>query len=293
MGVMSTEQPERLQVVGIDGSPCSQLALSWALARAPRLGPVRPVSAWHYPWWALVPTATGSMVPPGESEFEAIAHRVVGQALDGIDDEHLVAHEVIHGAPGPALVSATERASLLVVGTRGRGAVAGSVLGSVSLHCVNRAPVPVAVIPDGTPVEDRHQRVVVGADGSANGRRALAWALDHTPASTQIDVVHAWDPGAAMLPEVAVVVAEKGEQQSQELVASTIEAIQDRIEVTGHTVNGISHRGDPRRTLRSEAETADLLVVGARGHEGVAHLLLGSVATALVHHPNAATVVVR
>ena len=41
------------------------------------------------------------------------------------------------------------------------------------------------------------------------------------------------------------------------------------------------------------AAEADLLVLGARGHEGVAHLLLGSVTTGLVHQPVIPTVVVR
>ena len=38
---------------------------------------------------------------------------------------------------------------------------------------------------------------------------------------------------------------------------------------------------------------ADLLVLGARGHEGVARLLVGSVTTGLVHQPVVPTIVVR
>jgi nucleotide-binding universal stress UspA family protein len=51
-------------------------------------------------------------------------------------------------------------------------------------------------------------------------------------------------------------------------------------------------QGDPRIVLRDLAATADLLVIGARGHRGVSYLLLGSTTTSLLHHPLSPTVVV-
>ncbi len=50
--------------------------------------------------------------------------------------------------------------------------------------------------------------------------------------------------------------------------------------------------GDARNILRDASRGSDMLVVGARGHRGVAHLLLGSVATGLVHQPIVPTIVV-
>jgi nucleotide-binding universal stress UspA family protein len=50
--------------------------------------------------------------------------------------------------------------------------------------------------------------------------------------------------------------------------------------------------GDPRAVLRSAGADADLLVVGARGHGVLEHLLLGSVASALAHHPTVPTIIV-
>jgi nucleotide-binding universal stress UspA family protein len=46
----------------------------------------------------------------------------------------------------------------------------------------------------------------------------------------------------------------------------------------------VSREGSPAKVLLTEGQEADLLVVGARGHEGFVGLLLGSVATAVVHH---------
>jgi nucleotide-binding universal stress UspA family protein len=49
-----------------------------------------------------------------------------------------------------ALLRETKGAGLLVVGSRGRGNLTGSILGSVSQQCVHHAPCPVAVIPQTT-----------------------------------------------------------------------------------------------------------------------------------------------
>jgi len=43
-------------------------------------------------------------------------------------------------------------------------------------------------------------------------------------------------------------------------------------------------RGTPRSSLASEADGADLVVLGARGHGAVGSALLGSVSTWILHH---------
>jgi nucleotide-binding universal stress UspA family protein len=75
------------------------------------------------------------------------------------------------------------------------------------------------------------------------------------------------------------------------------EAVVNRAEAKAELADGATVDidlldGDPRLLLREAATQADLLVLGARGHRGVAHLVMGSVTTSLVHHPTAPTVVV-
>jgi nucleotide-binding universal stress UspA family protein len=53
---------------------------------------------------------------------------------------------VAEGTPATALIDAAEGADLLVVGSRGHGAFAGMLLGSVSLHVTTHAPCPVTVV---------------------------------------------------------------------------------------------------------------------------------------------------
>ena len=53
---------------------------------------------------------------------------------------------VVEGRAAPMLLEAARGASLLVVGSRGHGELTGLLLGSVSEHCVGRAPCPVTVV---------------------------------------------------------------------------------------------------------------------------------------------------
>ena len=71
---------------------------------------------------------------------EAVAAR--GDIADGLSVEVAV----MFGHPGGVLCSSAAGAELLVVGHRGRGAVASAIIGSVGLHCVLHASCPLVVV---------------------------------------------------------------------------------------------------------------------------------------------------
>jgi nucleotide-binding universal stress UspA family protein len=136
-------------VVGVDGSPNSEAALHWALAEAERRG--ADVLALHA--WSIPPTASIGYVPPtpfgairqaATACLEEVVRRASGPH-PGVRCEQVVAE----GAAGQALVDAAQGASLLVVGTRGRGGFAGLLLGSVSQQCAHHAPCPIVIVPSG------------------------------------------------------------------------------------------------------------------------------------------------
>jgi nucleotide-binding universal stress UspA family protein len=282
-------------VVGIDGSAGSLHALRWAAARAATLGPVTPMVAWHYPWWA-VPTGVPTGPPaPSPQEFAELARAHAEEVLNQIDPALCQSLVVAEGAPGNCLVETGRGAAAIVVGTRGRGAVADAVLGSVSSHVVRHATVPVVVVPEGAPIEaPTAGGVVVGVDGSPHSVAALAWALRNTSREATIRAVQAWTYHLSAYPEVVSLSIEVFEADAKASLEATIAAAVAAAGEAGRGRNVVRRLiyGDPRNVLIDAAEGADLLVLGARGHEGVAHLLVGSVTTSLVHRPIVPTVVV-
>ena len=63
-----------------------------------------------------------------------------------VDPEVEVRPRVVEGRAGPVLVAAAEGADLLVVGCRGHGGLAGTLLGSVGQYCAHHAACPVVIM---------------------------------------------------------------------------------------------------------------------------------------------------
>ncbi|MBG0832443.1 universal stress protein [Planomonospora sp. ID67723] len=134
-------------VVGVDGSPASAGALRFAAAEASLRGArLRVILAWN------LATPAAEMMPPmliELGEVEAAWTRVLDEAVGSVARSHPeldIAHQVVTGHPVQTLIDASEAADLVVVGSRGRGALAGLVLGSVSHGVLHHACCPVAVI---------------------------------------------------------------------------------------------------------------------------------------------------
>lgn len=132
-------------VVGIDGSSQSQSALDWAVRQAEKQGSgVRAVAVWHQP----VHFAATPRPFPGRQLQEA-AQKAVDQAVSDATKDAPgceVEASVQRGHPPHVLLNAARNAEMLVLGYRGRGGVAGMLLGSVVLQCVQQATCPVVVI---------------------------------------------------------------------------------------------------------------------------------------------------
>ncbi len=114
------------------------------MGRGPRGGRRRElhaVTTWTWPdaygWGAL-----------GGVDWAADARRRQEAALvDALGDEAAgVRRSVVEGRTARALLDAARHADLLVVGSRGHGAFAGMLLGSVSQHVVAHAHCPVVVV---------------------------------------------------------------------------------------------------------------------------------------------------
>lgn len=120
--------------------------MAWAGRQAKLTGArLEVIMTWH------VPTAAyGAPIPlPTDYNFISDSEREVAKVIDDVLGEHPgveVSAVVLEGHPATRLIEASVGAELLVVGSRGHGAFAGMVLGSVSEHCVAHASCPVVVV---------------------------------------------------------------------------------------------------------------------------------------------------
>lgn len=135
-------------VVGVDGSSVSTAAIDFAFEQAEaRNTALTAVLAWHDP----VRTGPGDQLPLVydldvlEQESAAVlAEAVAGHTAKYPDVD--VKQELVRGHADDILIDAGRSAELLVVGSRGRNAFQGLLLGSTSRSLVHYAPCPVAVV---------------------------------------------------------------------------------------------------------------------------------------------------
>jgi nucleotide-binding universal stress UspA family protein len=135
-------------------------------------------------------------------------------------------------------------------------------------------------------------KIVVGVDGSETSLRALRWALAEAELRhATVDVIHSWHvnyygdmTGAMPYPEEVFASAAR-DTLDRALTAVADEA--KTVVVTGHL-----ELGNAASTLIMAAETADLVVLGRRGHGGFLSLVMGSVATQVSSHASCPVVIV-
>ncbi|MEO7259960.1 MAG: universal stress protein [Jatrophihabitantaceae bacterium] len=130
-------------IVGVDGTEGSEAVIAFGFDYASRNRlPLKAVLCWkdHFsvgPWQHT------------RRSFER-AEFWLSEALAGWREKYPdveVRSGVIHDGPVPGLVADSVGQNLLVVGTRGRNALAGTLLGSVSQGVLHHALCPVAVVP--------------------------------------------------------------------------------------------------------------------------------------------------
>lgn len=284
--------------VGYDASPEAELALDWAISRAQAtdgaLVIVRAVQS------DLVIGALRTKTSDSAND-EARKLPGVQKAIAALSDDRVEVKTSV-GNPAAALVEASHEAGLVVVGTRGRGALMSGLVGSTSYAVAGHCACPVVVVraPKGSafvPLPGVDAPVVVGVEDLETSKKVLdvaaAYAHDY---SAKLRLVRAsyHVPVAAMTAEAALA--------STDLI-ETLDAADDEIlaECAGYikqtypelTVDTHRSSGDPARVLTDAADDAGLLVVGSRGHGGFTGLLLGSVSHAVIHQATCPVAVIR
>lgn len=133
--------------------------------------------------------------------------------------------------------------------------------------------------------------ILVGYDGSPGSEQALAWAAREARSrAITLTVCQAWAPGYPVPPsEAAALHYARG--SGERVLAEGLRLA--RSVMGSGEVRPLLVGGRPAQVLSEHSAAAQMVVVGSRGHGGLAGLLLGSVSLQVATHANGPAVVVR
>ena len=283
-------------LVGVDGSPASRYAVNWAARDAAmRNVPLTIVHAVR----AFGPTLPPTPISSGLTRWrQEQAQQIVDDAIeiarqstpDGGPVQ--VKNDVLFSPVVPTLVDLSKEAQMLVVGSRGRGPLTRSLLGSVSSSLIHHAHCPVAVIHDEDPLMPHPAQapVLVGIDGSPASELATAIAFDEASRrGVELIALHVWSD--VEVSDFAPIDWPAMQPEAEEILAERLAGWQERYpDVKVRRVVECDH---PTYHLIRQSESAQLVIVGSHGRGGFAGMLLGSVSAAVAHSARMPVIVAR
>jgi nucleotide-binding universal stress UspA family protein len=144
----SDRRAARSIVVGIDGSSECRAALHWAIEEAEETGAeISAVAVWQQP----IQFGISAMQPVPQRAFADEAREWLADAVPesrrGEDAPPYIHTKVEQGDPTTVLLDHAMRSGMLVLGNKGRGGLAGAMIGSVAMRCAHHARCPVVLVP--------------------------------------------------------------------------------------------------------------------------------------------------
>lgn len=267
-----TSVPKDAVVVGLSHSQQSAAALEWGASEAICRGlPLHLIHAVQAPSWPDPADTTRFDEDPAGCVTDAL--RALNDSCTGLT----VTWSQPYGAALPALTWASRFASLIAIGTRGRGALQDVVLGSVAVELIADAHCPIAVVR--TPLSDAQKAsgpIVLGLEGHEDDQDALRVAFRQADARRRdLLVVHATDYG--FLERVRIERLVSTERRHHPTVSAKV----------------IVKRGSPAELLVARSAHASLLVLGSHGRHEAAGVVLGSVSQAVLRRAACPVLVAR
>jgi len=270
-------------VVAIDGSAEALRAVGWAVREAVlRDAPLRIVSAAALP--PRMKPRAGTQGPSTVAEVVlADRDRALAAAAEhatAIAPGLLVSTDAVPVPVAQGVTDSGAGASMLVVGSRGAGAFAAMVLGSVSRYAATHAASPVVVVRDDSAASEQGT-VVVGVRGPEDCEAALTFAFEEAALhNASLLAVHAWQADHRdLLPNED---SAPGSHAGQAGAASQLESLLAgwREKYPGVAVSQEVVHGHPGRALAGLSARAGLVVLG-RHHPRPGP---GRVVHAVLHH---------
>jgi nucleotide-binding universal stress UspA family protein len=290
-------------LAGTDLSAVARRALDAAAFLAPKLGSER-IHLVHV------------IAHPPPTVLEQLADRRREQVLEeiAVEVDHqlsritlpqttaLVSHSVLRGPPAKMLAAAAleSPADLIIVASHGRGAVGRFLLGSVADGLVRESSVPVLVLRGEKTERGGFRRVLAPIDLSPLSERVLLHALSMAKSfSGEVRALSIYEPvelapagEEEMLPRFL-----KPEELNQirDGRRSEVERMVRRVAMQGVAISTQAEASaHPARAILDVAERwpADLIVLGAHGHNTLERALLGTTTGRVLAHSEVPVLVV-
>jgi nucleotide-binding universal stress UspA family protein len=269
-------------IVGYDGSADSEFALHWAAREASDRGVTLTVChAWAPEELSLV--FEPHVFELARSHGEEIVSRGV-QHAEPFAGPGGVQPLLVSGSPARVLCQHSGTATMVVVGARGHGRLAGLLLGSVAWQLAGHGQGRMVIVREpARRADDAPGRVVVGVDGSPASRAALEFAGEEAALR-----------GLPLLAICALADASAGPDGTRPMeeefgrLLTLWEKQNPDVSVVWQVC-----QGSPRAVLLEAAAAAQMVIVGTRGRGGIPSMTLGSVTATLLHHAPCPVGIVR
>jgi nucleotide-binding universal stress UspA family protein len=240
---------------GVDGTPASLIALRQATRLQDEGGDLKLTVAVNVAKAAHAGMAATHAADLMQTDAEAALAEAEAIAPSA------TAH-VVNGDPVSVLLQEAEEATLVAVGSHGRGRAVGMLLGTVAARMLRDAPSSVLIAKEARAAATWPRSVVVGVDGSVDSADAFAVARQ---------VAGRFD---ASLHAIASI-KDQLDQEAAEEIAPELEVVP----------------GGAVEILTAASESVDLIVVGSRGLHGLK--ALGSVSERVAYQASTSVLVVR
>jgi nucleotide-binding universal stress UspA family protein len=223
--------------------------------------------------------------PPAGSRLRGADLRSLEEARDLVAGAGLAVETALRtGAPADEIVRAAagRDAAMIVIGTRGHGALRGYALGSVALRVAHGSPAPVMLVRPDTRLPaalGRGARALVALDGSPTATRTVAALLAREAwlGRVEFELVHVRpapaladrlvSPEQALLDQWGTLEAEEATRDARALLYKA-----------GRAWRTHEPRGDTALEVPGLAQElrADLVAMGTRALGALHHAVLGS-----------------
>lgn len=286
---MSASQKARPVVVGYDGSGPSEAALQWAARAAEHQG--RGLTIAHAAERITYTQDAGS----GTWDKKDVIERAEEVAQHGADTVAKTSPDLPVQVAGSlfsakvALGELSTQASMMVLGSQGKGRIGTALLGSTAYAIAGYSRCPVVIVRDGeTELPGPDRPVFVGVNGTGGSGRAVETAVEVAQEwNAPLVLVNTWSPAEPDAWNRGPIGYKNADDATRDFKAKaeklSIEALEQvkaehgdisveaRI-VQAHAIDGLA-----------QVAEGGLLVMGTRGHGSLAGALLGSTTLGVLH----------